>query len=136
MKVNPYLFFNGDCEAAFRFYEQALGGQIVFMEKHRGSPAEAQVPAEWQDKVLHARLVAGGNVLMGSDAPPDRAQKPQGFSLSLSTDGANEAERVFRALADGGTETMPMEETFFAARFGMCVDRFGIPWMVVCEKPA
>jgi PhnB protein len=92
------------------------------------------VPAEWRSKILHARLVVGDQVLMGSDAPPDRQQKPQGFSLSISINDPAEAERVFHALVENGTVTMPFGETFWAVRFGMLVDRFGIPWMINCEK--
>jgi PhnB protein len=87
MKVNPYLTFDGDCEEAFKVYEKVLGGKIVAMMTHRDTPAEAHVSAEWRDKILHARLVFGDNVLMASDAPPGRQEKMQGFSVSLVTPG-------------------------------------------------
>jgi PhnB protein len=132
--VNPYLFFDGQCEAAFRFYAKLLGGKIEAMMTHEGTPAADQVPAEWRSKVLHARLVVGNQVLMGSDAPPDRQQKPQGFSLSIGINDPAEAERVFHALVENGTVMMPFGETFWAIGFGMLVDRFGIPWMINCEK--
>jgi PhnB protein len=132
--VNPYLFFDGQCEAAFKFYAKLLGGKIEAMMTHEGTPAADQVPAEWRSKVLHARLVVGDQVLMGSDAPPDRQQRPQGFSLSISINDPAEAERVFHALVENGTVMMPFGETFWAVRFGMLVDRFGIPWMINCEK--
>jgi PhnB protein len=134
MKLNPYLLFNGQCEAAFKFYEKCLGGKIEAMMTHAGTPAEQQVPSEWRNKILHARLTVGDQVLMASDAPPERYEKPQGFSVSLNIDNAGEAERIFRALSENGKVHMPMEQTFWAARFGMCVDRFGTPWMVNCEK--
>jgi PhnB protein len=105
------------------------------MIPHAGTPAEGHVPPEWQKKIMHARLVVGEGVLMASDAPPGQQEKPQGFSVSLPIKDIAEAERVFQALADGGTTKMPMQETFWALRFGMCVDRFGIPWMVNCERP-
>lgn len=134
MQVNPYLYFNGDCEAAFKFYEQLLGGKIEAMLPHVGSPAAQHVPAEWQNKILHARLAVKDGVLMGSDAPPGHYHKPQGYSVSLQLKNAAEAERVFNSLAEHGKVNMPLQETFFAARFGMLVDRFGIPWMVNCER--
>ena len=136
MQLNPYLLFNGQCEAAFRFYEKCLGGKIEAMLTHEGTPAEQDVPPEWRKKILHARLTVGDQVLMASDAPPERYEKPQGFSVSLNIDNAGEAERIFRALSENGKVHMSMQQTFWAARFGMCVDRFGTPWMVNCEKAA
>ncbi|MGZ5095601.1 MAG: VOC family protein, partial [Burkholderiales bacterium] len=109
---------------------------IDAMMTHAGTPAEAHVPPEWRNKIIHARLVVGDEVLMGSDAPPDRFQKPQGFSVSIQINKPADAERIFKALAENGTVQMPFEQTFWAFRFGMCVDRFGIPWMVNCEKAA
>jgi len=135
MQLNPYLFFNGQCEAAFKFYEHALGGKIVAMMSHAGTPAEGQVPKEWRDKIMHARLVVDDCVLMASDVPPDRYEAPKGFSVSLGIKEPAEAERAFQALADGGTIRMPIQETFWARRFGMLVDRYGIAWMINCEKP-
>lgn len=134
MQLNPYLLFNGDCEAAFKFYEKRLSGRIESMLTHAGTPAEKQVPAEWRNKILHARMLVGDNVLMGSDAPPGRYETPKGFSVSIQLKDTKEGERIFRELAEGGQVTMPFEETFWAARFGMVVDRFGIPWMVNCER--
>ncbi|TLY35089.1 MAG: VOC family protein [Nitrospirae bacterium] len=135
MKLNSYLFFNGQCEAAFKFYEKCLGGKIEAMLTHEGTPAEQDVPSEWRKKILHARLTVGDQALMGSDAPPERYDKPQGFSVSLNVDKPAEAERIFRALSENGKVQMPLERTFWAVRFGMCVDRFGTPWMVNCEQP-
>jgi len=136
MQLNPYLLFNGQCEAAFKFYEQCLGGKIEVMMTHAGTPAEEHVPAEWRDKILHARLVVEDSVLMASDAPPGRYQQPQGFSVSLQLKDPDKAGRIFDALAEGGTVQMPFAETFWAARFGMLKDQFGIPWMINCEKAA
>jgi PhnB protein len=134
MQLNPYLTFNGQCEAAFKFYEKCLGGKIEAMMTHAGTPMENHVPSEWRNKILHARLTVGDQALMGSDAPPERYEKPQGFSVSLNVKSPAEAERIFHALAEKGKVQMPLEQTFWAVRFGMCVDRFGIPWMVNCEK--
>jgi PhnB protein len=134
MQLNPYLTFNGNCEEAFKAYAKILDAEIVAMIPHEGSPAESGVPAEWRKKILHARLVFGDDTLMGSDAPPDRYKPMQGFSVTLRIEKIAEAQRVFNALADKATIVMPLGETFFAHRFGMLVDRFGTPWMVVCEK--
>jgi PhnB protein len=133
MKLNPYLSFNGQCEAAFKFYERALGGKIEAMLPHEGSPMEQHVPPEWRSKIMHARLSVGDVVLMGSDAPPDRYRPMQGFSVTLGIDDPAEAERVFHALSEKGTVHMPIQKTFWAVRFGMLVDQFGTPWMINCE---
>jgi PhnB protein len=136
MQVNPYLLFNGQCEAAFSFYAQCLGGKIEVMMTHAGTPVEAQVPPDWREKIIHARLNIDGMILMGSDAPPDRYEPPQGFSVTIGLDDVVEAERIFAALAEGGIIRMPLQKTFWAARFGMAVDRFGTPWMINCESAA
>ena len=133
MQIVPYLSFNGQCEEAFRFYEKTLDGKILMMIDHGGTPAAEQVPAEWHKKIMHARLSIGSQLLMGSDAPPGWYTKPGGFSVSLQIPHLHRAERVFNALADGGTVMMPFEKTFWAERFGMVVDRFGTPWMVNCD---
>jgi len=134
MQLNPYLLFNGQCEAAFKFYEKILGGKIEAMIPHEGTPAAEHVPPEWLKKILHARLVVGDTVLMASDAPPDRYAAMKGFSVSLVIDDPAEAERVFHALAENGTVDMPIQQTFWALRFGMLVDQFGTPWMVNCAQ--
>lgn len=134
MRLNPYLTFDGQCEAAFRFYEQCLGGRIEAMIPYKGTPAAEHAPPEWQDKVLHARLIVDGDVLMGSDAPPGRYEGMKGISVTLQFKDPAEAERIFHALAEGATVGMPIQETFWAARFGMLVDRFGTPWMINCES--
>ena len=136
MQLNPYLLFNGQCEAAFKFYEKCLGGKIVAMMTHEGTPAEASVPKEWAKKIIHARLIAGDKVLMGSDAPPDRFQAPKGFSVSVTVATPEEADRIYQALSEKGTIQMPIQKTFWSPRFGMFTDQFGIPWMMNCEQPA
>jgi PhnB protein len=128
--------FNGDCEAAFELYAKVLGGKIEAMMTHEGTPAAGQVPAEWCKKILHARMSVEGHVLLASDAPPGRYDAPKGYSVSVQLKNPVEAERIFHALAENGQVRMPIQETFWAARFGMCVDRFGIPWMINCEKAA
>jgi PhnB protein len=134
MEFTPYLMFNGDCEAAFKFYEQLFGGKIESMMTHAGSPAEQHVPAEWRNKILHARLSIKGQALMASDAPPGHYNKPQGFSVAVQIDKIEDAERIFNGLAEKGNVQMPLEKTFWAERFGMVVDRFGTPWMINCER--
>jgi len=136
VQLNPYLTFNGQCEAAFKFYENCLGAKIEAMLLCEGTPAAEQVPAEWRSKIMHACLVMGDQELMGADVPPDGYQKPQGFSVTLGLKDAAQAERIFHALAENGTVQMPIQETFWASRFGMLVDQFGIPWMINCEKAA
>jgi PhnB protein len=134
MKINAYLHFDGRCEAAFKFYEQCLGGKIVFKMTFGESPMAGQSPPGWRDKIMHARLLVKDQVLMGSDAPPGRYESPKGFSVSLNLTDAVEAERIFNALLEKGTVVMPLQETFWAERFGMLSDQFGIPWMINCEK--
>ena len=136
MYMNPYLTFSGNCEAAFKFYERVLGGKIVAMMPHEGTPAAEHVPANWRSKIMHARLVVRNHILMGSDAPPERFEGMKGFSVTLGIDEPAEAERVFHALSESGTVRMPIQQTFWAARFGMLVDQFGTPWMINCEQAA
>src|SRR5690242_6594489 len=132
MQINPYLLFHGQCEEAFKFYEQCLKGRIEAMMTHAGTPAETQVPPEWRNKILHARMTVGDQVLMASDAPPGRYERPQGFSVSIGLTDTAEAERIFNALEENGKVVMALQQTFWATRFGMVVDRFGIPWMINC----
>lgn len=133
MRMNPYLSFKGDCEAAFTFYEQHLDARPGPIFRYGGSPMSGDVPPDWSNKIMHGTVTIGGTVLMGGDVAPERYEAPKGFSLSLQIDRTSEAERVFHALAEGGTVVMPLEQTFWAARFGMIVDRFGIPWLINCE---
>ena len=134
MLVNPYLMFNGNCAEALKFYEQALGAKIEFSMPFEGSPACDTVPAEWAQKILHATISIGDTKVMASDAPPGHYQAPQGISVSLSLQDAAKGEEVFNALSENGQVQMPYQPTFWAAGFGMCVDRFGIPWMVNVEQ--
>jgi PhnB protein len=135
MQSNAYLTFDGRCRAAFEHYAKVLGGEIEVIMTHGESPMAEQTPPELRDKVMHAKLNLRDSVLMGADAPPDRYERPQGFSVAVHVDSAAEAERVFAALAEKGTVQMPLQETFWAIRFGALVDRFGIPWMVNFSRP-
>jgi len=141
MRIDPYLIFDGQCEAAFGFYQQCLGGtleaMLTFAEAPAGEDGEpgcGPVPAEFADRIMHACLVLDGQMLMGSDTLPSFPYEGiKGCSVSLNVDSIAEAERIFAALSDRGAVQMPLGATFWAARFGMCTDRFGVPWMINCE---
>jgi PhnB protein len=130
MQINPYLFYDGKCEAAFKFYEKALGGKINALLTYEGAPESMPTPPEWKKKIMHATMTIGNAVIMASDASPGHFHQPQGFSVSLQIQDPADAERKFNALAEGGSVNMPFGKTFWSNGFGMCVDRFGIPWMV------
>lgn len=132
MQINPYLFYNGNCEAAFKFYEKTLGGRIEMMLRHDEAPELMPSPPERKHQIMHARMSIAGGTLMASDAPPERFHKPQGFAVSLTVGDPLEAEHKFKLLSEGGTVNMPFGKTFFSRGFGMCLDAFGIPWMVNC----
>ena len=136
MKLNLHfsLSFNGHCEAAFRRYEECLNGTIAYMLTWGNSPAAAEAPAGWDAKIYHATLKVGDAVITGSDLPSDRYVQPKGFEFVLQMDDPVAAERVFHELAEGGTIGMPLQETFWANRFGVLVDRFGVRWSVNCER--
>jgi PhnB protein len=134
MQMSVNLNFNGDCEAAFKFYEQHLGGQLGMIFRYGGTPLADSVPAGWSDKVMHGSVTVGGHVLMGGNFAGARYEEPRGFSLSLQIKNQGDAERIFNELANGGKILMPLEQIFWASRFGMVVDRFGIPWLINCEE--
>ena len=131
-QVNAYLNFDGNCAEAMRFYERTLGGKLEVMMTHGESPMAAQTPPGSADRIMHARLAAGGQILlMASDSMVGQPYSGmKGFCLSLVYPTAAEGRKMFDALADGGRVTMPYEKTFWAEGFGMLVDRFGTPWMV------
>lgn len=133
MQVNPYLFFNGQCEAAFTFYARCFGGKITAMSKFGEAPAGMPVPAGWGEKIMHARLEIAGGVLMGSDPPPEMYQQAAGFSVTVLPDDPEQGQRIFNALAENGTVRMPFQKTFWSKGFGQLTDQFQIPWMINCE---
>ena len=136
MKVIPYLFFNGTCEEAFKFYEKVLGAKIEAMLPYKDMPGDVQHPPELLNKIMHARMSIGGQTVMASDSPPDRFNTPQGFDINLSVEKPEEAERIYNELSAGAKAIhMPLGETFWALRFGVFVDKYGTPWMINCEKP-
>lgn len=133
MQVTPYLSFNGNCEAAFTFYEQCLGGTLGTIFRYAGTPMASGVPEDWSAKVMHTTLTVGDQELSGADAMPGSYEASKGFSLLLNMKNTDEAERIFNALSKDGQILMPLQETFWAARFGSVIDRFGIPWSINCE---
>lgn len=137
MKLSTYLMFDGHCREAFTLYQAVLGGKLTAMMDHRRTPAEAHVAPEWIDKIMHACLEIEGQMLMASDAPPDRSDGPmRSVSVSVNVPDIAEAERIFAGLSEGATIQMPMAETFWSPRFGMLRDRFGTNWMIGADMPA
>ena len=135
MKLLTYLNYGGNCEQAFCFYEQHLGGKITMMMRHGESPAGNEVPANWKNAILHARMNLGETELLAADVPPERFQPMRSAYLSLYVDSIAEAERIYALLSDGGQIFMPMQETFFAFRFAMLRDKFGTSWMIIHARP-
>jgi len=135
MQASPHLHFKGNCREAFRFYIDTFGGKIEMSMTYGEAPGAEEAPAERRDQIIHARVNLNGAVLMGCDAPPERYTSPQGFNVLARVETRSDAERIFNTLAQGGQVFMPFQETFWAHGFGMCTDRFGIPWMINCEKP-
>jgi PhnB protein len=135
MKLSPYisLSFNGQCEAAFKFYERCLGAKIAFMLTWGNSPMAAEAPPDWSEKILHGRITVGDTDLIGVDVPPNQYEQPKGFSVLLNMDDLVAAERIFHALSENGTVQMPIQKTFWAPLFGGLVDQFGIRWEINCE---
>jgi PhnB protein len=131
VRLDIYLNYRGSCEQAFRFYEQHLGGKITGITRH-GEQPNPNIPADWKEKVLHARIEIGTTVVMGADIP--QAEPMRSAYLTLSLDGEQEAERVYALLIDGGEIFMKMEKTFFANRFAMLRDKFGTSWMLLHES--
>jgi PhnB protein len=135
MKVQAYLYFDGRCEEALEFYKKALGAQVVMMMRFKDSPdPNACGPGITQDKIMHASFRIGETELMASDGRCENKTKFEGVSLSIGVSTAPEAEKLFAALSDGGQVQMPLTETFFANRFGMVADKFGVSWMIIAEK--
>jgi len=134
MQVQPYLFFEGRCEEAIEFYKKCLGAEVVRLNRFRDSPGPGMVPPEMGDKIMHADLKMGDSIVMLSDGRCTGLVTFGGFSLSFRAENNEQAEHAFTELAQGGSVDAPMVETFFASRFGMLRDRFGVHWMVIAEK--
>jgi len=130
MEVQPYLFFDGRCEEAIAFYQQALGAKQIMMMRFKDAPDQSMVPPGGGDRIMHARVEIGGSTLLLSDGNGQGQPNFQGFALTITAADPAEAERRFNALADGGQVRMPLDKTFFSPAFGMLADRFGVAWMV------
>jgi PhnB protein len=135
MKLYTYLNYGGNCEQAFRFYVEHLGGKITMMMTHGQMPGASEVSPDWKNAILHARMNIGETELMGADIPPERFQPMRSAYLSLVCGSIDEAERIYTVLSDCGQIFMPMQETFFAFRFAMLRDKFGTSWMILHERP-
>src|SRR5687768_5722621 len=133
MRLDIYVNYRGNCEQAFRYYEEHLGGKITGMVRHGDQP-NPNIPSDWQGKVMHARIEIGATVLMGADVP--QAEPMRSAYLTLSLDSEQEAERIYAVLADGGEIFMKLEQTGFANRFAMLRDRFGTSWMLLHQPEA
>jgi PhnB protein len=132
IKLDIYVNYPGHCEEAFRFYEQHLGGKIISMMKHGDLPPNPNIPDNWKNAILHARMDIGDTLLMGADIPNAEPMRSAYLTLRFAT--AEETERVYAVLTEGGEIFMKMEETFYATRFAMLRDKFGTSWMLLCEK--
>jgi PhnB protein len=140
MQVQPYLFFDGRCEEALQFYRKALGAEVEMMMRFKDNPEPMRGggPTPPADKVMHAAFRVGDTQIMASDGYATGKPSFQGFSLSVTAQDKADAEKRFNTLAEGGKVQQPLIETFFAERFGMVADRFGVSWMVIAgqKKPA
>ena len=134
MQVQPYLFFHGRADEAIAFYQHAVGAQLNMLMRYEEAPGPSPVPDGWMDKVMHASMIVGGSEVCCSDGHCTGTAKFDGFSLSLTLDNDVAVDRAFNALAEGGQVRMPLEKTFFAPRFGMLTDKFGVAWIVMCGK--
>lgn len=135
MNINPHLNFNGQCKEAFEFYAKVLGGIVTFSMTWGEMPGgEAEkLPPELRSRIMHTTLEVDGKTIMGADSPPGRYTQPKGITVSIGVKSKDKAERIFNQLSDGGKVSMPFAQTFWSPGFGMCVDRYGIPWMVNTE---
>jgi PhnB protein len=130
-----YLSFNGQCEAAFRFYEERLGATGASLFAYANSPMASDVPPGWETKIMHGSITLGGIIVAGADPPPGQYEQPKGFRIFLEVDDPAETERLFNALAENATIEMPLQPTFWALLFGVLTDQFGIPWTISCSQP-
>lgn len=133
MQVQPYLFFDGSCDEALEFYRDALGAEITLLMRFKDSPDQSMISPGSENKVMHSNFHIGDTAIMASDGRCQGKPDFQGFALSITTTIEAEADRLFSALADGGQVQMPLTKTFFAPRFGMVADRFGVMWMILVQ---
>ena len=138
MSLSPYLHFNGNCREAFEFYRAAFGGEYLVLQTFGDGPADMQIPDDERNNIMHVSLPIGTGVLMGSDVPStfgEPAPPGSNMSISYASPSREDTDAVFAKLSDGGTVTMPLQDMFWGAYFGACIDKFGINWMVNCEQP-
>jgi PhnB protein len=135
MKLTTHLNFGGNCAEALRYYEEHLGAKIIFSMTYDQMPEPKHIPPGCEHGILHSTIQIGVSTLMACDAPPDRFQPIRSSYLGLTVDSSEEAERIFAALSAGGEVSMPLAETFFAHRFGMLRDKFGVLWEIIHESP-
>lgn len=136
MQTTPYLNFGGKTREAMEFYRDLLRGEITAMFTYGESPMAGEMPEKSHDGIMHSHLIADGAEIMAADGPPSEGSGPNNVSIALSIDDVDEAERIFAGLAEGGTIGMEMQQTFWVERFGMCVDRYGIGWLINGGKQA
>ncbi len=136
LTLSTSLSFDGNCEEAFQFYERTMNGKVTFSLTWGASPMAKDAPPEWSSKINHSTLVIGEAELLGNDALPGGYQAPQNWCLILGLDDPAEADRIFSALAENGKVVVPMQQTFWALRFGQVTDRFGVPWAINCGESA
>lgn len=136
MKASINLSFNGSCAEAIGFYERTLPGKILFELTWGNSPLAKDAPPTWRGKICHSTLVAGDTTFHGVDVLPGTYEPPRGFTIVLGIDDIDEANRLFRVLGENGEVQIPLQETFWARRYGRVVDRFGIAWEISCDRPA
>jgi PhnB protein len=130
-----YLSFDGNCEAAFRFYEARLGATMGLMHPYANSPMASQVPSEWGSKIMHGSITLGGVTICGADSPPAGVfETPRGFRILLEGEDPADIERLYNALAENATIEMPLQRTFWSLSFGVLTDQFGIPWTLSCAQ--
>ncbi len=130
MKLNPHLCFNGQCKEAFELYHELFGGQLKSMLTYGKSPMADQVSEEFHDRILHATLELDDFEVLGADVKPEDYKPPQGFFIAISIEDATQGEKIFSSLSDGGQVLLPFQKTFWSPGFGVCVDRFRIPWEI------
>jgi PhnB protein len=134
MVVQPYLFFDGKCEEALEFYKKAVGANVTALMRFKDSPSQEHNPPGSAEKVMHCNFSIGNSQIMASDGDCKDQMKSDGFALSITADNTDQAEKMFNGLKDGGHVTLPLTQTFFAKRFGMLKDKFGVHWMIMAEK--
>lgn len=135
MKISPYLHFDGRCDEAIEFYQQALGARLQFVFRFKQNPEPQYNPPGMDEKIMHANLLIGETQVMVSDGRCTGDAKFEGITLSIEVADAAEADRTYNALLEGGKVTMPLAQTFFSPRFGMVVDKFGVHWMIIVPQP-